>query len=198
MGALLRGKVMAVLRSLHERDVFARFENFADPQAFEHLMGKLACKNWVVYAKKPFKRVEHVLQYLGRYTHRVGIANSRLVDVQDDAVTFRTKNGKTVSVTPVEFLSRFVQHVLPEGFHKIRHYGLYAGAAEGARLAACEHLEPRTTPNASATTATTTTTATKWTEHLCEITGRDVERCPRCGDRLDHRPVPALLCRAPP
>ena len=131
MGALLRGKMLAALRVLHARGAFASFADFADPEAFDRLMTKLARpKRWIVYAKQPFARVDHVLKYLGRYTHRVGIANSRLVDVRADAVTFRTKSGKTVTVAPVEFLRRFVQHVLPDGFHKIRHFGLYAGAAE--------------------------------------------------------------------
>jgi hypothetical protein len=154
MGALLRGKMMAALRALHARGAFTSFDHFADPEGFDRLMSKLArTKRWIVYAKKPFKRVDHVLKYLGRYTHRVGIANSRLVDVRDDAVTFRTKNGKTVTVTPVEFLRRFVQHVLPDGFHKIRHYRLYAGAAEEARLAA-RHLLTPTTPSPTKATAT--------------------------------------------
>lgn len=193
MGALLRGKMMAALRTLHARGTFASFDDFADPEAFDRLMQKLVKKNWVVYAKKPFKRVDHVLKYLGRYTHRVGIANSRLVDVRDDAVTFRTKNGKTVSLAPVEFLRRFVQHVLPDGFHKIRHYGLYAGAAEAARHAAHERLAPASTASTSSTVADIA-----WPEQLRELTGRDVHRCPRCGDYLAHRPAPATRCRAPP
>ena len=194
MGALLRGKMMAALRSLHARGAFSGFEDFADPEGFDRLMRKLArAKRWIVYAKKPFKRIDHVLKYLGRYTHRVGIANSRLVDVRDDAVTFRTKNGKTVTVTPVEFLRRFVQHVLPDGFHKIRHYGLYAGAAEEARIAARECLAPNTP-----TPSTTTATESAWDQQLREITGRDVHHCPRCGDTIEHRAVPAPLSRAPP
>ncbi|MBX5484380.1 MAG: IS91 family transposase [Myxococcaceae bacterium] len=192
MGTLLRGKMMAALRALHARDTFASFEEFADPEAFDRLMSKLArAKKWIVYAKRPFKRIDHVLQYLGRYTHRVGIANSRLVDVRDDTVTFRTKNGKTATVTPVEFLRRFVQHVLPDGFHKIRHYGLYAGAAEDARLVAQEHLGP-------ASPRTELATATTWRDQLRDVTGHDVERCPRCGEHVEHRPVPAAICRAPP
>jgi hypothetical protein len=192
MGALLRGKMMAALRALHARGAFASFEDFADPEGFDRLMQKLArAKKWIVYAKRPFQRVDHVLEYLGRYTHRVGIANSRLVDVRDDAVTFQTKNGKTVTVTPVEFLRRFLQHVLPDGFHKIRHYGLYAGAAEDERLVAQEHLEP-------ALPRTELTTAMTWRDQLRDITGRDVERCPPCGEHLEHRPVPAAICRAPP
>jgi hypothetical protein len=141
--------------------------------------------------------VDHVLKYLGRYTHRVGIANSRLVDVRDDAVTFRTKNGKTVTVTRVEFLRRFVQHVLPDGFHKIRHYGLYAGVAEEARLAARAHLAP-TAPSPSMTASSASRTESAWAEQLLEVTGRDAHRCPHCGDPIEHRPLPAPLGRAPP
>ena len=154
-------------------------------------MQKLArAKRWIVYAKRPFAHVDHVLKYLGRYTHRVGISNSRLIDVTDEAVTFRTKNGKTVTITPVEFLRRFVQHVLPDGFHKIRHYGLYAGAADGARNAAQQLLVP--TAKAASDAEST------WSERLHELTERDVHHCPNCGDALEHLPVPARIGRAPP
>lgn len=194
MGALLRGKMMAALRALYARGAFARFDAFADPEGFDRLMIALArAKRWIVYAKRPFARVDHVVKYLGRYTHRVGIANSRLVDVKDDAVTFRTKNGKTVTVTPVEFLRRFVQHVLPDGFHKIRHYGLYAGAADDARRLAHEHLTPATPASRPSRTSDG-----DWTDELRALTGRDVERCPGCGGAMEHRPVPARIGRAPP
>ncbi len=192
MGTLLRGKMLAALRALHVRGAFAGFEDFTDPEAFDHLMGKLARpQRWIVYAKRPFKRIDHVLKYLGRYTHRVGIANSRLVDVSDEAVSFRTKNGKTATVNPVEFLRRFVQHVLPDGFHKIRHYGLYAGAAAEAREAASRCLSPGpATPSP--------TTVIDWASSLRQLTGRDVDHCPRCGMCIEHRPVPAPRGRAPP
>jgi hypothetical protein len=193
MGTLLRGKMMAAVRKLYARDAFADFDDFKDPQAFDRLMIQLARNKWIVYAKKPFREVDHVLKYLGRYTHRVGISNSRIVDVREDAVTFRTKNGKTVTITPVEFLRRFVQHVLPDGFHKIRHYGLYAGATEDARHAAHALLAPL--PLASSAPSQVEPT---WPEQLREITGRDVDRCPRCGDYVEHRLVPPTLCRAPP
>lgn len=195
MGALLRGKMLAALRALHRRGAFARFSGFDDPEGFDRLMQKLAsAKRWIVYAKRPFARVDHVLKYLGRYTHRVGISNSRLVDVNAEQVTFRTKNGKTVTITPVEFLRRFVQHVLPDGFHKIRHFGLYAGAAENARTVAQERLEP---PKATAPLAASPL-ASAWAEQLREITGRDVRHCPRCGDAIEHLPVPQHVGRAPP
>jgi hypothetical protein len=191
MSTLLRGKMMAALRDLHARGRFAAFEDFADPQAFDQLMSKLAAKNWVVYAKKPFRRVDHVFKYLGRYTHRVGIANSRLVDVREDLVIFRTKNGKTVSVTPVEFLRRFVQHVLPDGFHKIRHYGLYAGARAAALLHAHQRLVP-------STTTCLDPIAVPWSEALIRLTGFDVNHCPQCGGAIEHRPVATPNARPPP
>ncbi len=193
MGVLLRGKMMAALRILEARGAFASFGDFADPEGFDRLMRKLARKSWVVYAKKPFREVDHVLRYLGRYTHRVAIANSRLVDVREHVVTFRTKNGKAVSLAPTEFLRRFVQHVLPDGFHKIRHYGLYAGACEDARRSAHEHLADSS--NARSVKAEA---APAWPTQLRELTGRDVDRCPRCGDHVVHRPVPLGTCRAPP
>jgi hypothetical protein len=194
MGQLLRGKMLDALRRLEARGVFSRFPDFADPDAFEQLMRALSRKKWIVYAKKPFRRVEHVLAYLGRYTHRVGIANSRLVDVSDDAIVFRTKNGKTISLEPVEFLRRFVQHVLPDGFHKIRHYGLYAGAAAPTRQQAIDDLAATTRtmiPSAAAQTS--------WSEQLRQLTGRDVDRCPCCGGVIEHCPLVATgSARAPP
>jgi hypothetical protein len=193
MGALLRGKMMALLRELHERGTYARFDEFADPEAFDRLMQKLARTSWVVYAKKPFRRVEHVLAYLGRYTHRVGIANSRLVDVGDDAVTFRTKHGQTATLSAVAFLQRFVQHVLPTGFHKIRHYGLYAGAADEARTIAVGLLTPAVAPGPPVAVQ-----PRSWEDWLRALTGRDVAHCPRCGDVLQRRPVLASHARAPP
>jgi hypothetical protein len=191
MGALLRGKMMAALRNLHARRVFAAFRDFADPQAFDRLMYQLASKRWVVYAKKPFRRAQHVLKYLGRYTHRVAIANSRLVDVRQGVVTFRTKNGNVASLAPVEFLRRFVQHVLPNAFHKIRHYGLYAGAAASLRQLAANRLAPSACQPRSATPVS-------YAQALLQLTGRDLERCPVCGDALEHRPVITSHSRAPP
>jgi hypothetical protein len=194
MGQLLRGKMLDALRRLEAEGAFSRFTDFADPEAFDQLMRSLSQKKWVVYAKKPFRRVEHVLAYLGRYTHRVGIANSRLVDVSDDTVVFRTKNGKAVSLEPVDFLRRFVQHVLPDGFHKIRHYGLYSGAATTARQQALDGLTSKTSALAPSATDTLS-----WSEQLRQLTGHDVEHCPCCSGIIDHRPLVARRpARAPP
>ena len=91
LSRVLRGKMMTELGRAHDRNTFRRFDDFRDPTGFVRLMARIAGKSWNVYAKAPFHRGRHVLAYLGRYTHRVGIANSRLLAVSERAVTFRTK-----------------------------------------------------------------------------------------------------------
>ena len=118
----------------------------ADPVARGRLLATLASKDWVVYAKRPFGGPEQVLKYLARYTHRVAISNARLLELGDGRVTFRYKDyaddhrQKTMTLAADEFLRRFVQHVLPKGFVKMRHYGLLANAQREARLASCRRL----------------------------------------------------------
>ena len=100
----------------------------------------------MVYAKRPFGGPEQVLAYLGRYTHRVAIANSRLVDLADGKVSFRWKDyrhegrNKVMTLDAGEFMRRFLLHVLPSGFHRIRHFGFLANGQRTARLALCRRL----------------------------------------------------------
>jgi rubrerythrin len=189
MGALLRGKMMAALRREFQQGAFSRFHAFQDPQGFDRLMAKLAATNWIVYAKRPFRRAAHVLEYLGRYTHRIGIANSRLLSVTDSTVCFRTKHGRTATIMPVEFLRRLVEHVLPPRFVKIRHYGLYAATHANGLLTAAhdrlgEHRPVRDRNDA------------RWEDLLERLTGRDVRRCPACNAPLLC--IPIEQARAPP
>jgi len=186
LGQVFRGKMMTALGCAYDDGAFARFDDFRDPQGFRALMARVARFSWNVYAKAPFKKGSHVLAYLGRYTHRVGIANSRLLAVSDRAVTFRTKGQGTETLSPVEFLARFVQHVLPDGLHKIRHVGLYASASAALRESA-RTLLGRALP---------TPPPSSWRERLARLTGRDVGLCPRCGGRLFSILVPR--CRDPP
>jgi hypothetical protein len=195
MGALLRGKMIAKLRALQQRGVMDGLSTPCEAAAFEQLIARLARLDWVVYAKKPFGTAYHVLAYLGRYTHRVAIANSRLIDVSDDAVTFRTKDGKTVTLPPVTFIARLVQHVLPQGFHKIRHGGLYAAASvrpNGSLNAARQRLATATTTPVIQTAPP----ALLIPDSLKESTADPEAMCPRCGRPMDRILVPRS--RAPP
>ncbi len=178
--------MMTALGHAYDDGAFARFDDFRDPEGFRALMARVARLAWVVYAKAPFKKGQHVLAYLGRYTHRVGIANSRLLAVSDRAVTFRTKGHGTETLSPVEFLQRLVQHVLPDGLHKIRHAGLYASASKARREDARGRLGqvPPTLRTAG------------WRERLARLTGRDIGRCPHCGGPLFS--IPVARCRDPP
>lgn len=193
---VFRGKFLAALRREHARGAFAGFDAFADPEGFERLCSAITKHRWVVYAKKPFAGPEHVFRYLGRYTHRVAIANSRILDVTGDHVRFRTKDGKSLSLSPVDFLARFVQHVLPKGFVKIRHFGLYAathvhGLLERARALLRPPRAPSDAPS-----------ATSWLELLLALTGRDVRCCVRCGGPVVAIALPSTRtspnARAPP
>jgi hypothetical protein len=194
MGAVFRGKMMETLHHLHRQGKLTAFDEFHDPEAFGRMMTRLARARWVVYAKKPFRRTDHVLRYLGRYTHRVAISSSRLTSVTDDAITFRTKNGNSATVHPVQFVRRFVQHVLPNGFHKIRHFGLYAGAAFADTLPTARNLLVPTIPPVAVHTLLS------WRERLRALTGRDIDRCRVCGGLVEHLPLPRpdIRSRGPP
>ena len=195
MGTLLRGKVMQMLHTLRASRAFDGFDDFRPPDGFDRLMRQLARSKWVVYAKKPFCRADHVLRYLGRYTHRVGLSNSRLVDVTENTVTFRTKDGQTVTLSPIEFLGRFLQHVLPPSFVKIRHFGLLAGAhVDGKLEQARQLLAPQDTP--SSTNASPSTDELSWESLLRALNGKDVWRCPVCGAHVVRQIPPSPFARA--
>jgi hypothetical protein len=143
LGRLFRGKFLACMRDTFARGKLAGLENV---RAFESWVSQLQAKDWVVYSKPPFGGPALVLKYLARYTHRVAIGNSRLVKFEGVCVTFTYKDyadaAKTTSMTldGVEFLRRWVQHVLPRGFVKIRHYGLLANRHRAEKLTACRRL----------------------------------------------------------
>jgi hypothetical protein len=117
-----------------------------EPDAFAAHCAELRGIDWVVYAKRPFGGPEQVLAYLGRYTHRVAIANSRIVAMADGTVSFRWKDyrregrNKVMTLDAGEFMRRFLLHVLPPGFHRIRHFGFMANGHRAARLARCRRL----------------------------------------------------------
>ena len=127
---------------------FGERVGLAGPDAFTAFIAPLRCTEWVVYAKAPFGGPEAVLAYLSRYTHRVAIANSRLVAADADTVSFRWKdyraNGrnrqKLMALATGEFIRRFLLHVLPKGFHRIRHYGLFANSVRVGNIETIRRL----------------------------------------------------------
>ncbi len=184
MSRVFRGKMLEELKRANKEKKFNGFDDFDDPESFSKLVSTLWKLPWVVYAKPTFAKGTHVLQYLGRYTHRVGIANSRLLDFTTEHVHFRTKGEGTETVSPVEFLRRFVQHVLPDGFHKIRHYGLNASPDKREQARRILNTPAVVEPSQS------------WRERLAKLTGRDVSRCPKCSGSLTA--LPLAHARAPP
>jgi Putative transposase/Transposase zinc-binding domain len=149
LSRVFRGKFLHRLRQAFDAGelVFpGRLTGLASPLAFAGWVKTLYANDWVVYAKPPFGGPAQVLKYLARYTHRVAIGNQRLLQFEDGRVTFRYKDyaddhrHKSMTLGGVEFLRRFLQHVLPKGFVKIRHYGLLANRHRAERLALCRRL----------------------------------------------------------
>jgi hypothetical protein len=155
LGRLFRGKFLATITDLYTRGqltLAGSQKELADPRRFAGWIGTLREVDWVVYAKRPFGGPEHVLKYLARYTHRVAITNHRLVGLDEQRVSFRWKDyadgntPKVMTVDGVEFVRRFLQHVLPTGFVRIRHFGFLANRCRDERLARCRALLGHPTP----------------------------------------------------
>ena len=165
----------------------------AEPAAFAGLLADLLGVEWVVYAKPPFAGPDAVLAYLGRYTHRVAIANSRLTRLADGEVDFTWKDyrdsGKTKVMTlgADEFIRRFLLHTVPDGFHRIRHIGFLANGHRTGKLALCRTLLAAPEPEPSA--------AESYRERVQRLTGHALDACPECGGAMQERgPLP----RRPP
>ena len=119
---------------------FTNLADLAEPQAFARRLRELQRLDWVVYAKPPFGGPEQVLAYLSRYTHRVAIANSRLLSLADGKIRFTWKDYRAEGKTKVMFIRRFLLHALTDGFHRIRHYGFLTNGSRGDSLALCRRL----------------------------------------------------------
>jgi hypothetical protein len=151
LSRLFRRRFLEALTAAHdagEMRFFGEHQDLADPALFRQWLVPLRSTEWVVYAKRPFAGPKQVLEYLSRYTHRVAISNHRLLAFDDRGVTFRWKDYrakgqtrfKTMTLTAAEFMRRFLLHVLPTGFHRIRHYGLLANAGRKENLALAREL----------------------------------------------------------
>ena len=151
LSRLFRRRFLEELQQLHQAgklQFFGEHVPLANPLAFKEWLAPMRKCEWVVYAKRPFAGPAAVLAYLSRYTHRVAISNSRLISLDERGVTFRWKDYrakgntrcKTMTLAPEEFMRRFLLHVLPGGFHRIRHYGLLANGSRKASLALAREL----------------------------------------------------------
>ncbi len=175
-----------------------------DSTAFAKYLAPLAKAEWVVYAKPPFGGPQQVLEYLGRYTHRVAISNSRLLEFSDRRVTFKWKDcrresrNKVMTLDADEFLRRFLLHVLPLGLQRIRHYGLLANRQRKAKLARCRELLEVPMPIATPTTADE---PQDYRDRYQRLTGLSLRECPNCGRGqmvCIQTFLPGKLPRAPP
>jgi hypothetical protein len=187
LSRLFRRLFLAALANAHAVDRLAFFGEIAGlrrREAFEAHLAPLKRKKWFVYTKPPFTGPEAVLAYLARYTHRVAISNSRLIALDERGVTFRYKdyrrNGqaryRTMALSADEFIRRFLLHVLPKGFHRIRHYGLLASAGCKANIARVKELMAAPMPAVDPPAADDTADPLATTDHR--------PPCPCCGGRM--------------
>jgi hypothetical protein len=198
LSRVFRGKFVAALKTAF-RDTTLEFHGqlvpLAEPQTFASWLRLLFRQDWVVYSKPPFGGPEHVLRYLGNYTHRVAISNHRLVALDDRSVTFRWRdsahgNKKRLMALPVdEFLRRFLLHVLPRGFVRICNFGFLANRRRAALLPLCFRLlQQPERPQARAVSSSTRSAQSLWT-------------CPLCGGIMsvvERLSAAQLLLRSPP
>jgi Putative transposase/Transposase zinc-binding domain len=180
---------------------FSSLEGLWDREAFTRYLIPLRQTEWVVYAKPPFGGPQQVLDYLGRYTHRVAISNNRLLDIDNGKITFHWKDyrhhdqQKTMILDADEFIRRFLLHVLPEGFQRIRHYGFLGNRHRRAKLTLCRRLLGVALTLAAAVPSQG---QSNYRDHYEKLTGQSLSDCPVChrGRMIVVAVLPAL--RAPP
>lgn len=187
----IRGKFLHELKKAFDQDKLVFHGGIQDlqaPPAFAAFITSLYAKKWALYSKAPFAGPEQVFTYLSRYTHRVAISNQRLRDMSETHVTFSARDNEKpgakryVMVSPEEFIRRFLLHVLPAGFTKIRHYGLMAPCNAKTKLAVARKLIEQTLPMPEhPSSADQPPRDATWQELYFHLTGTDLTLCPHCG-----------------
>lgn len=194
-----RGKFLFYLKQAYrdrELQFFGDDCHLLDEVAFNNYLAPIYAKKWVVYCKPPFKSAACVVEYLGRYTHRVAISNNRIISMKDGMVTFKWRDykdssqWKTMCVSAQEFIRRFLIHILPDQFMKIRHYGFMSSRNKSAKLLLCKKLTK--TPLIERLKLSTV-------DLLLKLSGKDISRCPHCaaGKMRKHSIIekpPPLCC----
>jgi hypothetical protein len=191
MAKKFRGKFLCYLKQT-ELEFNGSQEYLKDACQFDNLISSLYKKDWYVYCKRPFKTASSVLEYLGRYTHRTAISNHRIISCENGQAAFRWRDYrdgnkvKVMTLTADEFIRRFLLHVLPPGFTKIRHYGFLASAVKSVKLELCRKLLFKVPPTIQEPLSAA--------ELIQKLTGIDITVCPVCGSPL----FSIQLCRASP
>jgi Putative transposase/Transposase zinc-binding domain len=201
LSRVFRRKFVAALkRALHDGKLnfHGDLASLAQPKSFARWLRILFRKDWVVYSKRPFGGPEHALHYLGRYTHRVAISNYRLVSLADGKVTFRWRDSahhneqKLLTLSLDEFLRRFLLHVLPKGFVRIRHFGFLAHRRRAKTLPLCFRLLG-SAPQPQATQETSASASDLWFCPKCGGPMAAIERFTSAEMRLRSPPIPVTV-----
>jgi hypothetical protein len=191
MSSLFRRLFCESLREIFKEGAlkfYGELARLADPEKFDEWLEAARRTKWVVYAKRPFGGPAQVIEYLGRYTHRVAISNSRLIKLEDGKVHFRWRDyrhgnvEKVAKLNAVEFVSRFLLHVLPPGFVRIRHFGLLANCHAKAKVTRCRELL-----GVAVADALLPSLPVGWKRLYELLTGESVDRCPKCKTGLMSR-----------
>jgi len=185
MRRLIRGKILDGLKRANKAGKLAlngTSAKLAKPAVFQATVDRLYGKKWVLYAKKPFGGSDQVLNYLGQYTHRVAISSHRIAKIDGDRITIRTRDERTTQLGKNEFIRRFLLHILPKGFRKIRHFGLMASTNVPTRLAkARELLTPEADPKEQRDEPSNDDTDSEtWEDLLERLVGEHARLCPKC------------------
>lgn len=184
MSDLFKKKFLYHLKRSYEKAEIqfeGELKSISNVTEFKKLVNELYSKKWITYCKQPFGGPEQVINYLGRYTHRVAINNHRIKSIEGGKVTFSYKDyrdcnkTKEMALEAGEFMRRFLLHVLPDNFYKIRYYGILSSRNKKTKLTQCMRILGVKESNAEETGA-----SKSWKEMLYELTGIDVTRCPEC------------------
>jgi hypothetical protein len=183
LSRLFRRLFLEALEKAHaagQLQFFGELQRLRDQQAFANHIAPWHKQDWVVYAKAPFGGAQHVIEYLGRYTHRVAISNRRLLALENGEVSFAWKDyreagkDKVMTVSAEEFIRRFLQHALPPGFQRIRYYGFLANCHRVGKLELCRRL-------LATACSLLLPSLTACHDLLQALTRRDFRLCPQCG-----------------
>jgi hypothetical protein len=179
-----RGKFLYHLKKYYNEnklEFYGELKEFENPEAFQSLLNNCYKKSWYIYSKRPFSSPSAVIEYLGRYTHRVAISNNRIAGIDKKSVTIKYKDyresgkEKLMTISGVEFIRRFLMHILPKGFVKLRHYGILGNRNKKTKLELCRKLTKSIKLTSRFKNLSTL-------EIFKIITGKDITKCPECNE----------------